>query len=64
MSSNAAVGLAPGIENETIAARNAGVENTVRVGGRSVGDAVALAGDGLDGNRWVKLEDLVVAMAR
>lgn len=64
MSSNAAVGLAPGIENEAIAARNAGVKNTVGVGWRSIGDAVALAGDGFDGNRRVKLENLVVAMAR
>lgn len=62
--SNAAVGLAPGIENETIAARNAGIENTAGVSGRSVGDAVTLAGDGLDGNGWVELKDLVVAMAR
>ena len=64
MPSNAAVGIAPGIENETVAAGDAGVQDTVRVGRRSVGDAVALAGDGLDGNGRVKLENLVVAMAR
>lgn len=62
--SNTAVSLAPRIENKTIAARNARVENTARVSGRSVWDAVAFAGDGLDGNGRVKLEDLVISVTR